>query len=266
MDLKLPFRKIALTLLLTVCGEADSWAANITYKIQSYGNKHAVINLSGPGSGTLSVTPTNDGQQVRISGVEVGYVSDGNQNFSGIVTNAQQVRRGAYTDLVLSFRGKTSISATPGAGNLKLFVRLIAPKATPDPNPSPGIDSSTTPKPFTMPIRLLPTLPAPSNKDANLAGGLTIVFPGADQIRSPFSTATELRGVAYVLDLLWAWVFNSGSSDPQKADPEPPSKGLRSEELDSLVQDLTKELVEVRKELMAKEEEIRSLRRSSAGQ
>lgn len=266
MDFKLPFRKIALTLLLTVCGAAHAWAANITYKIQSYGNKHAVINLSGPGSGTLSVTPTNDGQQVRISGVEVGYVSDGNQNFSGIVTDAQQVRRGAYTDLVLSFRGKTSISATPGAGNLKLFVRLIAPIATPDPQPSASIASSTTPKPPTMPIRLLSTLPIQSDKDAKPAGGLTIVFPGAEQIRSPFSASKELRGAAYVLDLLWAWVFNSGASDYDTTAPVTPSKDLRSGELDSLVQDLTKELVEVRKELMAKEEEIRSLRRSGTGQ
>jgi hypothetical protein len=113
-----------------------------------------------------------------------------------------------------------------------------------------------------MPIRLLQSLPSEAGKGSGATSGLTIVFPSSEDIRSPFTAASELRQTAYVLDLLWAWAFNSPLTRASERNARSGPNDKKTEELDTLVQDLTKELVEVRKELMAKEEEVRSLRGS----
>ena len=239
---------------------STAFAEEIVYSIQIYGSRHAIVSFTGPGSENLSITPSNNGDQIRISGVNVQFSTRENVSAKGIISSTRQVQRGAFTDLVLGFSIPISVSATPATGSLKLVVKgkqIARPTNRPGESPTPSPTSAKT----ELPIRLLSTYSA----EAPSESGLTLVFPDTGKISPKTSVAQVLMGISYGVEILWAFVTHQPlalgagnlNSAPSKIDP-PPTKN--DEELDKLVSDLTQELVELRTQLRNKDKEISELR------
>lgn len=248
---------LAIAWCLLLPGSA--WCDVINYSVQVYGSRHAVINFSGPGSESLSVTPSNNGNQLRVSGVNVQFSTGQKSSGRGIIGSVRQVQRGAFTDLVIGFNIPISVSATPGSGNLKLIIKGKPQSQPPSlPKETPVDSTVTTASQASYPVQVISQLPEKGAKPS----GLTIVFPDLSSLTPRTSLAQFFFSSGRSIEILWA--FATGQQLTLNDSSRPPAKDMPSkedaEDIDALVTALTQELVELRTELMEKNKEITELR------
>lgn len=238
-------------------------AGTILYSVQLYGSRHAVVNFSGSGSEELSVTPSSNGDFVRISGVNVQFAPQEPVSLKGIITSVRQVQRGALTDLVLALGAPISVSATPAQGNLKLILKgkpLIRKSVEPNGTPTPPLEAPSSPT-RAIPITVTSTLPTKDSPQS----GITFVFPDSGRILPKTSLAKVLLSSSAITEILWSiatgqplqFTSESGRDTSSLSEAE---TDQRDEELDRLLGELTQELVELRTQIIKKDKEISELR------
>lgn len=242
-----------------------SFGVDIRYSLYSYGSQHAIIILTGDVRG-VTVHPSSDGMSARVSGVGVSFSAPAAPAATDVVTAIRPVRRGAFTDLLITFASAATITASPTKGGLKIFVRVdkgrIAPgDPTPDASPDPKT-SSEGGVTHTFPVKVVFGEGDPSNSSASQK--IKIVFPESSGLASTSTLSNGLRWGAYAVDLLWSWTIAEPVqySDPLGQTCRQSSPATENSEVEQLVGALTKELAEVRIQLEAKEEELAKLRMS----
>ena len=260
-------RILALTALqLFVClvlGTARSVdAQQVRYYIHGYGSRHAIIVLNGSQVRTLNVNPNADGLGARISGVGVTFAASGKQSYPGVISSSRVVQRGAFTDLVLNFDKMASLNVTGSSDELKVFVKVQEQKsdivATATPGAAQPTEAISNQKSY-APIRFL-SVPSDAVAEKPKSQSLLLNFPEARALIGNTAISTQLRWYAYLLDIAWAWLSQQPLTYANPVSPiAKDSKNVNEEiQLDQLVEDLTKELVEVRAELSRKENALRT--------
>ena len=251
---------VAVGLFLTGIPQS-SQAVEIKYALFSYGSQHAILMLNGDVRG-LAVHPSSDGLSARISGVGVTFAAPASAVATDVVTAIRPVRRGAFTDLVLTFASPATVTASPTKAGLKIFVRVeknrppsTDPSLTPSPDANGELVSASNPSMPAM-ITFGTTEGSPSASDR-----ITVVFPESAGLVSASSLSGGLRWGAYAVDILWSWAIGQPL---QYADPLAPtcrqsSPATENTEVEQLVGALTKELAEVRIQLADRESALRKL-------
>jgi hypothetical protein len=97
--------------------------AEILYQLRQYGNGQAVITFSGPGSSNLTTNISADGLNIRVSAVSSMFVQEKRLGESPLIGTIQQVRRGAFTDLLISLKVPINLNAAPSGNLLKLYLK-----------------------------------------------------------------------------------------------------------------------------------------------
>ena len=261
-------RKLPLILALGVALIAAVYpvlcfAVDIRYSLYSYGSQHAIIILTGDVRG-VTVHPSSDGMSARVSGVGVRFSAPASPAATDVVTAIRPVRRGAFTELLITFATPATITASPTKGGLKIFVRVdkgrtTAIEASPGSSPDPK-SSSETNLTHAFPAKITFGENDPSNSSSGEK--IKIVFPETSGLASTSTLSGGLRWGAYAVDLLWSWVIAEPLqySDPLGQSCRQSSPVTENTEVEQLVGALTKELAEVRIQLEAKEEELVKLR------
>lgn len=231
-------------------------ASDVEYVVRAYGGKNAVVILSGSVRNNLTTNLSSDGQSVRVSGVDINFVQAKDSYIAGLVSEIFQVKRGAFSDLIINLKEKCELTPTPGNKDLKLFLKAKANDVV-----LPSVkDNTTSTKPQQKSVRGIPiniTVDTPAARQAKpLFTQINLVFPNTQGLKSITSLSQELKMLAYSLDIIWSWLTGQPLQfiTTEQAPPTTPQKGDEVEELEKLVQDLTQELVDVRKELMLKKE------------
>lgn len=231
-------------------------AEDVGYLVQGYGSRHAVVILNGLKANTVTTNLGKDGQTVRISGVNVSFVEQSTRSIPALISNVQQVRRGAFTDLIFNLSSECSLTATPGSSDMKIFIKSKATGKTKPKLPGTTLVNSKGLKPreILLPIKFLIDGEVPvKEKNLKTLPFINVVLPDSSGIRGLTSLAQELRASAYAIDILWAWVVGQ-EFDVYTDAPAAAQRDKEVEELETLVRDLTQELVELRKDLLSQSE------------
>lgn len=255
---------IFILLSTTFCIAANG---QINYTVKGYGGKHAIIVLSGPQIETLTVSPSMDKKSVRVSGVNIGFTAVGSPKNPDIISSVRFVKRGPNSDLIFNFNSEATVKANPTSSNLQIFIRttgIMVPQAETEQStsvdPKNQVNNDKSPwKPVSVPIKFITN---PDIKEISEKSPIAIVFPGLLEIPSRLQVTRDLKLIAYSLDLVWSWI---GGQELAKL-PLPEASGSinyepqANYELETLVEELTKELVELRESLEKKDAEIKSLK------
>lgn len=226
-----------------------SWAGTITYDINSYGGKHAIVILSGEIGANVTANLSSDGLSIRVTASGVGF-EPGPKGVAGtLISEVQQVRRGASSDLVLNLSRASELSVTPSVNNIKLFIKARKQSAESS-APSSTATGANTRKTKPIPIQFIATRDL-SSLSPNSPQLIAIALPENAQGLGLSSLSEELRLIAYAIDVSWSWLSglpisktNGGAQDC--AAPQQPRQEVA--ELEDLVKDLTQELIELRKQ------------------
>jgi hypothetical protein len=242
--------KLAAVITLTFSSlfAAAAWANDIKYQVLGYGQNHALVILNGELGPGLITNMSADGLSVRISGVNASYIPQNKAPLPSLIAGIQQVRRGSYTDLVLTLTTASNLSASPAGATMRLFIQARREGAASSTAPSAeeiasGPDSlPKTAVQFPLKIVIGPEETPPK------AAGVTVVFPGSYGLKSTTGFSAILRLTAYASDLLWSWLSQQELSFAPEASAgcQDPAKDRQIAELQALLKDLTDELMRVR--------------------
>lgn len=234
-------RAIAILLLLPV----QAAAQRISYDVIGYGSRHVVVVLSGTVPVGVTTSMSADGKSARVSAAGVEFVpANSGRAMPALVSSAQQVKRGSAVDLVINLNQPAELDVTAGGTGLKLLLKVKNSGDDSTSNRSSANQQGARPQ-KTLPIRF--TLHAdPEAKNAFT--GLTVVLPKLDSLGPGTIFARELRRTAYALDLVWAALNGvKNIATPISGQKGEAESAVQVAELEKLVQDLTRELVELRK-------------------
>lgn len=106
-------------------------AAQLEYELYGYGTKHLVIIISGQGASDLSSNLSSDGLSLRVSGIDAGFeAKEKGKPLPSAISQLNQVKREAYTDLLLSFSMPFELNVQPGTDQMKLVLKSKEPLNT----------------------------------------------------------------------------------------------------------------------------------------
>ncbi len=245
---------------------SSTYASEIKYQLRGYGGSHVVIILNGSQSEKLIVNPSTDGTSVRISGVDTTFIQNDSSAPPSLISSLRQVRRGSLTDLVLNLSSPSLVSATPSLNSLKVYIKSKGKSVEPAPEAtslstnesSPVSENKILPTKIIFPIKIFFDKGTDSQQ---LSPTLALVFPSSARLQSKVSLVSELRSAAFVIETIWAWANGEDYPQPNTTDSShEDAKESKNKELESLVQDLTKEIVQLRELLSIRDKEIESLR------
>lgn len=224
-------------------------AGEIRYQVIGYASQHALVTLSGSSASKVTTSLSSDGLSVRISAPNAVFTAQETQSLPTLITGIQQVKRGAFTDLVISLSAASTLSASPGAALTRLFIqtRSFGGAKTSDSPEVPDASRAPTPLPSPAargryPIRLIPA----GNQTLAKELGPAVVLPGCNALKPALGLTEILRTTAYALDVLWAWTSARPLEYLAEANCRCPAEKEEIKQLETLVKELTEELMQVR--------------------
>ncbi|MCB0309789.1 MAG: hypothetical protein KDD42_01060 [Bdellovibrionales bacterium] len=243
--------------LLAFCLVSTGLATELRYSVTGYGTRHVVVVLKGNIPNSLTTSMSSDGLSARVSGVNVAYLPENDRKFPALVSTIQQLRRGATTDLIINLTRPAELSATPGSSALKLYLRTKEDTSHRNKSHKAKESNNAPAQKLNSPLKVISHRTYSSERDSKERPKdyqTTIVFPESTGLQSATGLSQVLRDTAYGLDLVWALLSGMELQYAEGASPASLCSDQSGEidELNSLVQDLTKELVEVRQELALK--------------
>lgn len=251
------------------CGAVH--AQTIKYKITAFGASHVHVTLSGSSLGSITPTVSLDGRTIRITGAGVTYVRDESSVTSSLVSLANAVKRGAYTDLVINLTDACEITTSKTGSNLKVFIKKkkegISAQATVSGTPMAAVTQPTAaPQKRVSPFTVVVAGSEPGQGSQHQGAGLTIMLPSNHGLIGSTSLSSELRAMAYALDIMWGWTTSSSLSYDAAAaynSAGATDSGRSAKELEALVKELTDELVDVRDDLAKKDDLLKQCRNTN---
>ncbi len=244
----------AALILVILLISALAWGQDLTYDVFGYGSKHVIVQISGTIPLGMTSSMSADGLSARISGVGVNFSpKNSNKARPSLVSSIQQVKRGQTADLIINLVAPGELSVTPGTSDLRIFIKLRKDALLPESKMS-GTPLSTS-APHVWPLRIL------SADKLTKQDGLTLVFPEYTGLMPTSGLSAELRSLAYGLDILWGTLSGKALEYEKGASPQAQTPtDTHESEMDSLIQDLTKELVELRAQIEGQNQEIATLK------
>lgn len=225
-------------------------AGPINFQLKSYGGTRAVIIFNGDGAAELGAALDPSGTSVRVSAIGGGFAANSEIPKKGLIAYVQQVSRSGYEDLVITLSRTATLTESRSENSLKLFISATSepiPTATDtktDSGPTVPTASQAVPAAVSLPVRFF-TKGVPTEKNQ-----LVVAFPEFSSTTDPAIVAT-LRGVSYFAGLMSDWLTSKDFKIQR------PDETRSTEETDELIDALTAEVVELRKQLNSSEQELK---------
>lgn len=113
-------------LLFPVLGLAEV----LKYEIKTYGEEVVITNITGPGAGSLSLTPSRDGKTLTISGIGASFYSSRSTPYPEIIKSVRTLAHGQLTDLVIELARGSKVRASPSTDALTISAKVDSPVPT----------------------------------------------------------------------------------------------------------------------------------------
>ena len=203
------------------------FAADIEYDIKSFGENITIISLNGLSANSLTVTPSDEGRILTISGYDVNFIGIRQGALPSIVKGIRSLNKGKTFNLILEMNLASTISATPSPDRLQIVAKTIKQKEF-----KSLIGSKI--KEF-------------SNKSP------TIMIPSPKEFKGLTSLSSSLKIASFITDILWSFLngrnfsFEVKESNSNNEKSEADAK-KRIAELQNLVDELNSQILELRKE------------------
>lgn len=247
---------LVLTLALLMSVPTTVAEDSVSFQMKAYGASRTVIMFTGATAGDLNTALDPLGTSIRISAAGTSFTADSEIPKDGLVSYVQQVTRGGYEDLVITLKQKATLTESRSDGMLKLFLSRAEERQKPSPTPAPeSVDSSAAPA-EQAPKAVAPAVNLPvrffTSGIPNEQNQLIIAFPPLASEEDPAFVAT-LRGVAYFSSLMSGWLTERDFKI------ERPGEGKSGKESEELINALTAEVVDLRKQLSRAQQQLKKL-------
>lgn len=228
----------------------------VSFQLKAFGSNRTVVIFSGASAGELGAVLDPLGTSIRISSAGTSFSANSEIPQKGLVSFIQQVPRGGYDDLVITLKQTSTLTESRSDGILKLYISAVEarPKNTSESKAAaeaaaPAAEAPTTQKAVAsavnLPVRFF-TKGVPTDQNQ-----VIIALPAINTDESPAFVAT-LRGVAYFAGLMSGWLTE------REFTVDRPIEGA-SDESESLIESLTAEVVDLRKQLSRAQQRLNKL-------
>jgi hypothetical protein len=245
----------ALPLLMSV--PTTIAEGSISFQLKAYGGNRTVVIFSGSTAEELGAVLDPLGTSIRISAVGNSFSASSDVPKNGLIAFIQQVSRSGYDDLVITLKQPSTMTESRSDGMLKLFIsaaedrskntsRAQEPADAPSEAAQTEIAQKAVAPAISLPVRFF-TKGIPTDQNQ-----IIVAFPTVSSDESPAFVAT-LQGVSYFAGLMNAWLTD------KEFKIERPIEGKSSEEGEALIEALTAEVVDLRKQLNRAQQNLKKL-------